>query len=155
MATRFDKEWLAAKALRDEGISLPLRFTGRWKFRWVMRVPTMDSLARISRMYLRMGVRHADLQALTFEGKAEFMARHAKTVSRMVAYGIVRGFILGWLLNRPVAWALRKGMPPAALEEAFMVVAASISTVPFGPIIKLAETINVYAPRLSHEESGS
>lgn len=145
----FDKELLAAKVLADNGISLPLRLLGGKNIRWVMRVPTLESRTRMSKMYLKMGVTYEDLKTYTFEQKLAFMVKHTKTVSRMVAYGIVRGWLLGWLLNRPVAWMLRACMHPAALEEAWILALGAMNTVPFGNIIRLAEVTNLMTPNLS------
>ena len=148
--TDFNIELLAAKVLADNGISLPLRLLGGRYIRWVMRVPNLESRVRISKMYLKMDVKYTDLEKYTFEQKLDFMRKHTKTVSRMVAYGIVRGWILGRLLNRPVAWMLRNCMHPAALEEAWMLAIGTMNTVPFGNIIRLAEVMNLMSPNLSH-----
>lgn len=142
-------EGLAEKIFADSGISLPLRLLGGKHIRWVMRVPSMESRTRMTRMYLKMAVTYEDLKTYTFEQKLEFMLKHTKTVSRMVAYAIVRGWFLGWILNRPVAWMLRNCMHPAALEEAFMIAIGSMNTVPFGNIIGLAQVMNLMSPSLS------
>jgi len=105
---------------------------------------------RISKMYLKMDVKYTDLEKYTFEQKLDFMRKHTKTVSRMVAYGIVRGWLLGRLMNRPVAWMLRNCMHPAALEDAWMLAIGTMNTVPFGNIIRLAEVMNLMLPNLSH-----
>lgn len=147
--TDFNIELLAAKVLADNGISLPLRLPGGRHIRWVMRVPNLESRVRISKMYLRMGVKYTDLEKCTFEQKLDFMQKHTKTVSRMVAYGIVRGWLLGRLLNRPVAWMLRNCMHPVALEDAWMLAIGTMNTVPFGNIIRLAEVMNLMLPNLS------
>ena len=148
----FQTESLAAKVLADNGISLPLRLLGGRYIRWMMRVPNLESRVRISKMYLKMGVKYTDLEKYTFEQKLDFMQKHTKTVSRMVAYGIVRGWILGRLLNRPVAWMLRNCMHPAALEEAWMLVVGTMNAVPFGDIIRLAEVMNLMSPSLSRRK---
>lgn len=149
MKPNFELEGLATKILADNGISLPLRLLGGKHIRWVMRVPNYESRVRISNMYLKMGVTYDDLKAYTFEQKLEFMAKHTRTVSRMVAYCIVRGWFLGWLLNRPVAWMLRSCMHPAMLEETFIIAIGIMNTVPFGDIIRLAEVMNLMSPILS------
>ncbi|RGS35865.1 hypothetical protein DWX97_14470 [Bacteroides cellulosilyticus] len=148
--TDFNIELLAAKVLADNGISLPLRLPGGRHIRWVMRVPNLESRVRISKMYLKMDVKYTDLEKYTFEQKLDFMRKHTKTVSRMVAYGIVRGWLLGRLMNRPVAWMLRNCMHPAALEDAWMLTIGTMNTVPFGNIIRLAEVMNLMSPNLSH-----
>ena len=57
MTTNTELELLAAVALADGGISLPLSLTFRRKpVRVTMKIPSTRSLIRISRMYLAMGV---------------------------------------------------------------------------------------------------
>ena len=154
MVSSYDKERLAAKILADKGIALPLRLPGRQRYlRWIMRVPNWESRIRMSRMYLKMGVKYDDLHKMSYEDKMQFMIDHGKTVSRMVAYGIVRGYILGWLLNRPVAWMLRNYMHPAALEEAWLIINSVTSIAPFENIIRLAEATNLMAPNLSQPDN--
>ena len=143
MKPNLEIEALAERIMSDAGISLPLRLPGGKYIRWVMRVPNLESRCRIQRMYLK---------AYTFEQKQEFMVKHTGTVSRMVAYAIVRGWVLGWLLNRPVAWMLRSCMHPAALEEAWMIALSTMSTVPFGNTIRLAEVMSLTAPNLSRRK---
>mgnify|MGYP006983042916 FL=1 len=149
MKPNFEMESLAERVMSDAGISLPLRLPGGRHIRWVMRIPTLESRCRMARMYLKLGVTHEELRAYTFEQKLEFMVKHTKTVSRMVAYAIVRGRVSGRLLNRLVAWMLRNCMHPAALEEAWMIALSTMSTVPFGSTIRLAEVMSLTAPNLS------
>lgn len=156
MKPNFEMESFAERVMSDAGISLPLRLPGGKHIRWVMRVPNLESRCRIQRMYLKMGVTHEELKTYTFEQKQEFMVRHTKTVSRMVAYAIVRGWVLGRLLNRPVAWILRNYMHPTALEDAWMIALSTMSTIPFGNIIRLAEVMSLTAPNLSQrKQNGS
>lgn len=152
MKPDFKTETLAEKIMSDAGISLPLGLIGGKHIRWVMRVPNLQSRCRMQRMYLKMGVTYEELKAYTFEQKLEFMVNHTATVSRMVAYAIVRGWLLGWLLNRPVAWMLRACMHPAALEEAWMIALGTMNTVPFGNIIRLEEVMSLTAPSLSQRK---
>lgn len=149
MKPNFEIEGLAAKILADNGISLPLRLLSGKHIRWVMRVPNLESRIRMAKMYLKMGVTYDELKEYTFEQKLEFMTKHTSTVSRMVAYTIIRSWLFGWMLNRPVAWMLRNCMHPVALEESFMLAIACMNTVPFGNIIRLAEVMNLMLPNLS------
>lgn len=151
MRPDFKTELLAERIMSDAGVSLPLRLPGGGHLRWVMRVPNLESRLRMARMQLKLGVTYEELKAYSYEQKLEFMVGHAGTVSRMVAYAIVRGRLLGRLLNRPVAWMLRACMHPAALEDAWMLAVAAMSTVPFGNIIRLGEATNLMTPNLSQE----
>ena len=156
MKPNFEMESLAERVMSAAGISLPLRLPGGSRIRGEMRVTTLESRCRMARMYLKLGVTHEELRAYTFEQKLEFMVKHTNTVSRMVAYAIVRGRVSGRLLNRPVAWMLRNCMHPAALEEAWMIALSTMSTVPFGSTIRLAEVMRLTAPNLSQrKQNGS
>mgnify|MGYP000827651138 CR=1 FL=1 len=149
-------EQLKASALMlDMGVAIPVR---PFKFLYrkkkprsvVMRTSGLGNLMRISNLHLQMGITYAEMQEYTFEQNMKFIAEHGITVSRMVAYTLVRSKFWGRLLNRPVAWMLRHWMHPAALEEAWIIVVRMFGTVPFGNIIRLAETINPMSPLLSH-----
>ena len=142
MKPNFELESLAERVMSDAGISLPLRLPGGRHIRWVMRIPTLESRCRMARMYLKLGVTHEELRAYTFEQK--------------LAYAIVRGRVSGRLLNRPVAWMLRSCMHPSALEDAWMIALSTMSTIPFGNIIRLAEVMSLTAPNLSQrKQNGS
>ena len=144
-------ELLAAAAVRDAGISLPLAVCFRRKpLRVTMKIPVTASLIRVTELYHRMGVTAKDYAGYTLEQRAGFIRVHARTMSRMVAYGIVRGFLLGRLLNRPVAWFLRATMDPFALCEAWKLVLNATNTVPFGSIIASVEALNRLSPMSSH-----
>lgn len=146
-----DIELLAAAAIRNAGISLPLAVTFRkHPLRVTMKVPVTTSLIRVTELYHRMGVTSKDYAGYTLEQRAEFIRLHGRTMSRIIAYGIVRGFILGRVLNRPVAWFLRHTMEPFALCEAWKQVLNVINTVPFGSTIASVEALNRLRPMLSH-----
>ena len=142
-----DIELLAAAAIRDCGISLPLRTVLRRKpLRLTMKIPATMGLIRASELYLKMDVRAGDYEGYTPEQRADFIARHGRAVSRIVAYGIVRGPVIGTLLNRPVAWLLRGCMDPLMLGEAWRIVLDTINTAPFGSITASLEAVNRLSP---------
>lgn len=152
METR-DIELLAGIALEDGGISLPVRTVFRKTVRITMRTPSTRSLIRISRKYLEMGVTPEEYDGYDFDQVARFHFLYGKDISRMVAYGIVRGPVLGRLLNRPVAWLLRELMTPPALAAAWRQILNSISTTSFGSIIASAAAVNKMQPLASRNES--
>lgn len=146
-----DIELLAATIIQDMGISIPLKvYFRRRPLRVTMKVPVIRSFIRITELYHKMGVTAKDYADYTLEQRAEFISRHTRTMSRIVAYGIVRGRFLGLWLNRPVAWILRGTMDPFALCEAWRQVLNAANTVPFGNIIASVEAINRLSPMLSH-----
>lgn len=146
-------ELLAGIALEDGGISLPLRTVFGKILRVTMRTPSTRSLIRISRKYLEIGVTPEEFDAYNFDQLARFHLLYSKDVSRMVAYGIVRGPIFGRLLNRPVAWLLRNLMTGPAITEAWRQILNCISTTSFGNIIASAAAINKMQPLASRNES--
>ena len=149
--TQKEIELLAAAAIRDAGISLPLVVTFRRRpLRVTMKIPATMNLIRVTELYHRMGVTSKDYAGYTLEQRAKFIRRHGRTMSRIVACGIVRGFLLGRLLNRPVAWFLRATMDPFALCEAWKRILDAINTVPFGNTIASVEALNRLSPMLSH-----
>lgn len=149
-------ELLAAAAICDAGISLPLEVAFRRRpVRVTMRIPVTWSLVRVSRLYLKMGVTPEEYDGYTSDQRIRFIARHGRDVCRIVAAGVVRGPLLGRVLNRPVAWLLGQTMHPAALAEAWRLMLTTMSTTSFGSIITSAAALNKMQPLVSRNESGS
>ena len=158
-----DIELLAGISLSDGGISLPLHTVLRKRpFRITMKTPTTRSLIRISKRYLRIGVTPEEYDAYDLDQRIRFVFLHGKDISRIVAYGIVRGPVLGRVLNRPVAWMLRELMTPDELAAAWRQVLNSTSqvlnstsTTSFGIIIASAAALNKMQPLASRTGSAN
>lgn len=147
---------LAAAAMLDAGISLPLHTVLRKRpFRLTMKIPTTQSLIRISRLYNRMGLSKEAYDGYSFDEKVRFVATYGKVISRMIVYGIVRGPVIGTLLNRPVAWILRLTMHPLALVQAWKEILLTIDTTPFGSIIGSARVIDKMKPLMPSRQNRS
>lgn len=138
-------EELAADAILNEGISLPLRFRRR-TVRVTVKIPTTRDLIRISRMYGETGLKYDEIRQYSFDQKAEMISLQGKAISRMVAYGIVRLNFLGWLGVSLMAWILRRHMNAVAMVEAWEMMLTTINTCPFERIIASAEAINLMEP---------
>ena len=133
---------MAADVLLEAGISVPIKNIFGRKRQITVHAPTLGDMIRIGRMYREMDVTHEQLRRMTFEEKADLMARQGKAVGRMVAVGIVRlPFFRGL-----VAWWLRRFVHPVALTEIWMVMLSLIRTSPFEIIIPSAEAMNLLAP---------
>mgnify|MGYP000011144370 FL=1 len=151
-----DIELLAGISLSDGGISLPLHTVLRKRpFRITMKTPTTRSLIRISKRYLRIGVTPEEYDAYNLDQRIRFVFLHGKDISRIVAYGIVRGPVLGRVLNRMVAWMLRELMTPDELASAWRQILSSTSTTSFGIIIASAAALNKMQPLASRNESAN
>ena len=102
---------------------------------------------RIDRLYLSLGVTYEELKEYSYEQNADFISKHGKTISRMVAYTLVRGWLAGRLLNRLVAWWLRWRVHPMMMQEAMF---QMLNKEDFPNTIKLAQKMNLMKPNLSH-----
>lgn len=148
-------ERMAACALLDEGVSIPLRPIFGQPKRVTMRIPTTRDLIRISRMYIDMGIKYDNLKNFTMDEKVKFMAEHGKAVSRMLAYAVVRlPFLNGMVVRVTAAW-LRARMHPVAMLEAWKLVLECLRINPFEHIIGSVEVMNCLAPAKSQQQSRS
>lgn len=151
-----DIELLAGIALCDGGISLPLHTVLRRRpFRVTMRMPTTRSWIRVSMMYSRIGVTPEEYDGYDADRRIRFVLLHGRDISRMVAYGIVRGPLLGRLLNRPAARLLRELMTPDQLSAAWRALLNATSTASFGNIIASAAALDKMQPLTSRNGSES
>lgn len=152
-------EFKAAGLLLDVGVAVPLRrlnYLQNKKTRHVvMHTPTQGGLIRIARKYLSMNVNYEAIKNYTFEQNMEFIARHGKLVSEMVAYTLVRGYLSGILFCKPVAWWLRHRVHPLMLQEAWFQMLSLLDIDSFRIIIKSARILNPMKPRLSQQKKGS
>ena len=145
-------EQLKASALMlDMGVAIPVR---PFKYLYRKRKP-MSVVMRMANLYLRIGVTYEEMKAYTFEQNMQFISEHGVTVSRIVAYTVLRSILLGRLFNRFVAWWLRWRVHPMFLQEAMFQLLTMIDLKSFQTIISSVEMVNPMKPNLSHSYSGS
>ena len=150
-----------AEALLDAGISVPLKavripFRKRhFQLRVTMKRPCMSGQLKIARTYLSMNVTSDQMWKFTKEEEFEFLVRHGKKLSRMIAYMICRGYFSRtcgvWL----VAWFIRNFMTHEYQVEVMKKFISLMGTDPFIPIIRSAELTNPMRLRLSQSTEGS
>lgn len=139
----------AAIVMLNEGISLPLHLFGMKRtVRVTVKMPSTRSIIRISKMYENIGVTSEDYSKYNTEQIMRFIYLHGVDITRMIAYGIVRGPIMGRIMNRITAWFLRETMNPYELFETWKLVIGSINTAPFGHIIRYAQNVNRLEPTM-------
>lgn len=148
-----------AEALLDAGVSLPLFEIGfgkrKWRFRGVMRRPTLGGQIRIARLYLKLGVTAAQMRNFDKDAQMRFMAEHGKTLSRMVAVTLTRGYVARHCFEGLTAWFLRQMVEPRFLLGAVIKFVLLLGTNSFTAIIASAETANPMKPRTSRHGKGS
>lgn len=116
-------EQLKASALMlDMGVAVPVRpfkflYSKRKPRRVIMRTSGLANLMRIANLYLRMGVTYNEMKEYTFEQNMQFIAEHGVTISRIVAYTLVRSKFLGRLLNRPLPGGFVGASTPCSCKK--------------------------------------
>ena len=147
-----------AEALLDTGVSVPLKAV-RLPFRkssFVLRVtmkrPCMSGQLKIARTYLSMNVTSEQIWNFTKEEEFQFLVQQGKSLSRMIAYMICRGYFSRkcgvWL----VAWLIRNFMTHEYQMEVMKKFVSLMGTDPFIPIIRSAEIANPMRLRLSQKK---
>lgn len=148
------QELKATGLILDAGVKVPLR--PLHVFRWriprsvTMRMPYPMTLVRVAEKYLSIGVTYEEVEAYTFEQNMEFVAKHTKAVSEIVASALVRNYTLYRLFGKVVAWWIRHRMEHIYQAEAMYQLLSMLSLQSFGIIIRSAQTVNPMTPRLSH-----
>jgi len=148
------EELKASEVLLDLGVALPIRplrfFNSKKKQKSItIRRPYMGGLIRMSKQCLEIGITYEEMKDYTQDQDIEFIAKHGKAVSRIVACAIVRGYFTYMLFGGLVAWWLRWRVHPIFLSEAMFQLFKNIYVKSFTNIINLAELINLMTPRLS------
>lgn len=142
----------AAELLLGVGIEVPM------KTRWfgirgvTMQRPTLGAMMRIAELYGRLETSFAELKGKEIDEQMAFVAKHGKTISRIVAYAVCSGRIAGRMFNGVVAWWLRWNVHPAFLFNAMLAFVMGSRVRDFCSIIPLAkETTELLKPIGSHK----
>lgn len=146
-----------AEALLDAGVSLPL-FDLRIPFRkqpvrvrLTMKRPTLARQIKIAHAYLTMDTTAAELEAMDHKEQMQFLARHGKTLGKIIAltmdYRCLPLCVLSWLVRHCMKWEYQK----AAFREFVLL----MGTQSFTTIIRSAEMTNPMKLRLSQGKRGS
>jgi hypothetical protein len=138
----------AANILLDLGVSIPMtaprlfRLFGLKRIRLTIRRPYWGTMVRISRAWLSLGITAETVKSNSLEDDMKLMSEHGKTVSKIVAYGILRGQFSGLfagMLGRILLWRVH---PVIMVEAAFKM--ATLSRVEdFTNTIRLLATMDV------------
>ena len=150
-----------AEALLDIGVSVPLKAIriplkkSPLVLRVTMKRPCMSGQLRIARTYLSMGVTSDQMWNFTKEEEMQFLVKHGKKLSRMIAYMICRGYFARkfgvWL----TAWFMRNFMTHEYQMEVMKKFVTLMGTDSFIRIIRSAEVANPMKLRLSRGKKGS
>ena len=146
-----------AEALLDAGVSLPL-FDLRIPFRkqpvrvrLTMKRPTLARQIKIAHAYLSMDTTAAELEAMNHKEQMQFLARHGKTLGKIIALTMD----YRWLPVCVLSWLVRHCMKYEYQKAAFSQFVLLMGTQSFIPIIRSAEMTNPMKLRLSQGKRGS
>lgn len=114
-----DMQEFAADTLLERGLPLPIRATLFFRLlglstkdgQLACYQPTLGNLGRINRLYRRMGVTIDSLRAISLVDAQLLSEKHGLTMGRIIALGMVRGWImpvlLGWIVAMKIKWSLK------------------------------------------------
>lgn len=102
---------------------------------------------------MELGFSYEEIEAFTPEERAAFIATRGAILSEVIALCILRGYLSGKLLARPLAWLLRWWVRPEYLLAALTTWVSLLGTQSFTSFISYVEVINPMKP--SHETRGS
>lgn len=136
----------------DKGVLVPvptpffIRWLGKKNFNVIVRRPVLGNMLRISKMYLKMGI---DIKK-TGEELTDWIAvfeSTAKPTSRIVAIGMLRGRIGGWLFNRFLGWWLRWHIDSRQQAEIAALLVSLSGVMDFMNTIKFLQAMKITEPR--------
>ena len=146
-----------AEALLNVGVSLPLKDfkvplrKEPLRLRLTMKRPTMARQIQIARTWLSVGMTLEEFEALDYDGQMQFLAKHGKKLSRMIALTMSHW----WLPTCVLSWFVRRWMKWEYQKAAFEKFVTLMGTASFTPIIRSAEIANPMKLRLSRRKKGS
>lgn len=152
----------AADAITDTRlwINIPapwiFRVLGKKTVKVPVPFPTGTTLARMARLFTRLNLDLKELKAGDMGTTLACIGNSMVAVSRIIAYGMLRGTMGSWLLNRPLAWYLRSYMDMKTMAELTHILVLLSSPEAFINIISSVSTLNMMAPTMSQtKEKGS
>lgn len=150
-----------AEALLDVGVSVPLKeFSIPFKkepvrLKLVMKRPTLGTQIRIARLKSKIGVSYEEMRAMTPDEQQAFIAQHGKTMSRMIALMVCRGFFSGVMFAPIVALIIRWWMDDLHQQIVVSQFIALMGTKGFETIIRSVEAANPLTPMVSQPRKRS
>jgi len=152
----------AADALLDRRLRvmilapLVLRMLGVKEIPFWLRRSVYAQLLRMSRETVRLGIDPAKYSESAMGDVYADIAVHGKTVSRIVAYGLIRSTLFTFLFHRALARYLRSHMDMEVLAGMGVAVLQLSGAEKFAPIIKSLMLMRMTKPATaSQEQTGS
>lgn len=154
-------ETRAADSILEKGVKVQvkapfiLRICRKKTIPLIIYQPTMGNKLRINRLYLKMGITPETLDGCTQEVADALMVKHSQTLLRIIAIALCNGFIMPWLLNRPLAFWLKWKLDPKDVCVMAQVLVAFSGTEHFTNTIRLIQGLMITSPNLSQQAQGS
>lgn len=154
-------EMNAADSLLDRRlkINLPapwlLRRLGKKTIPIYVKRPVGQNLFRMASLYVKMDIDLVKLQNGEMRTLLECIGRNAVTVSRIIAFGMIRGNISAFLFNRPLAYYLRSYMDMRSMAELTKIIVLISTGEDFVSIITSLGSLRLTEATESQKENGS
>lgn len=154
-------EMNAADSLLDRRlkINVPapwlLRLFGKKTVPIYVKRPVGQNLFRMASLYVKMDIDLVKLQNGEMRTLLECIGRNAVTVSRIIAFGMIRGNISAFLFNRPLAYYLRSYMDMRSMAELTKIIVLISTGEDFVSIITSLGSLRLTEATESQKENGS
>lgn len=154
-------EMNAADSLLDRRlkINVPapwlLRLFGKKTVPIYVKRPVGQNLFRMASLYVKMDIDLMKLQNGEMRTLLECIGRNAVTVSRIIAFGMIRGNISAFLFNRPLAYYLRSYMDMRSMAELTKIIVLISTGEDFVSIITSLGSLRLTEATESQKENGS
>jgi len=138
----------AANILLDHGVSIPMtapwlfRLLGKKQIRITIRRPCWGTMVRIGEAWLSMGITAEAIKKNSIEDDLKLMQQHGHTVTKIVAYGVLRGWFSG-LFAPVLGFILLWRVHPVVLVEAAYKLVTLSRVEDFTTTIRLLATMDV------------
>lgn len=147
----------AADALLDRRlrINLPapwlLRLFGRKTIPFWAKRPVAQNLFRMSRLFAKMDIDIKELRAGELGTLLECVGRNGVTVSRIIAYGMIRGSMAAFLFSRPLGRYIRCNMDMRGMAELAKIIVLISGGEDFVSTIMSVSSLRLTEPTLSRK----
>ena len=154
-------ELLAAETLLQRGVRVQIvapllfRLFGKKKLSFYLYQPSLGNKIRITRLYLKMGITADQLNATTQEDADRLLVKHSNTFLRMLAIAMMKGRLMPWLFNKPLAYFLKYKLSPQQMFTMVQALVLFSGTADFMNTTRLFKGMKITEANLGQTVQGS
>ena len=151
-------EAFAADTLLERGLPLPVRaplFFRLMGIRAVCYQPTLGNKIRINRLYLKMGINPDVLEECSQKTADALMISHGTRLCRIIAFGMVRGWLIPILLTPIIGVWIKWNLSPQRICAIVHVMITQSGTADFIDTTRCIEKMSILKPNLGQTNQRS